>query len=119
MTYDQFWVGDVWLAADYYRAHQLTIQRRSEEMWLQGLYNFAAVSTAVGNALRKKGTRAKNYPEEPIRLVPYTEAEKAARAERERKKTVAYFNDLQSKWKSAKCQVPSAERRLRHEHRTG
>lgn len=103
MTYDQFWHGDVWLAADYFCANQLTIQRRSEEMWLQGLYNFAAVSTALGNALRKKGTRAKNYPEEPIRLTPYTEAEKAARAERERRKAVEYFNNLQKEWDRAKC----------------
>lgn len=103
MPYDLFWNGDVWLAADYYRAYQLAIQRRSEEMWLQGLYNFAAVSIAVGNAFRKKGTRAKTYPEEPLRLIPFTEAEKAARADRERKKTIAYFEKLQKTWNSAKC----------------
>ena len=103
MTYDQFWHGDVWLADAYYRADQLSIQRRSEEMWLQGLYNFAAVSVAVGNALRRKGAKAKTYPEEPIRLIPLTEEEKAARAERERRKAVEYFNNLQKKWDRAKC----------------
>ena len=117
MPYDLFWNGDVWLAAVYYRAHQLAVQRKSEEMWLQGLYNFAAVSVAVGNALRKKGARAKSYPEEPIRLTPYTEGEKAALAERERRKAIAYFDNMQKKWERAKCPVPSAERRPRNEHR--
>lgn len=104
MTYDQFWCGDVWLAEAYYRANLLSIQRRSEEMWLQGLYNFFAVSRAVGNALRQKGTRAKPYLEEPIRLIPLTEEEKADRADRERRKTIEYFNNLQKKWDRAKCQ---------------
>lgn len=103
MTPEQFWEGDVWLAADYYRCHQLIIQRKSEEMWLQGLYNFAAVSTAVGNALRKKGAKAKNYISEPIRLIPYTEAELKIKAEKERKKAIAYFDKLQKRWDNAKC----------------
>ncbi|OUQ22133.1 hypothetical protein B5E80_15145 [Flavonifractor sp. An135] len=103
MTYDQFWYGDVWLAADYYRANQLSIQRRSEEMWLQGLYNFAAVSIAVGNAMRRKGAKARNYPQKPLRLIPYTEAEKAALAEQERQRTIAYFTKMQKEWERAKC----------------
>lgn len=114
MSYDQFWHGDVWLAEAYYRAHQLVIQRRSEEMWLQGLYNFSAASIAIGNSNRRKGTRAKNYPKKPLRLIPYSEAEKAAIAEQERRKAEAYFDRLQKKFKSAKCRVPSAERRPRH-----
>ena len=93
-----FWYGDVWLAADYYRANQLSVQRRSEEMWLQGLYNFAAVSIAVGNAFRKKGARAQSYPEKPLRLIPYTEEEKEAMAERERKKAAEFFSKLYKKW---------------------
>lgn len=93
----------MWLAEDIYRAHELSIQRRSEEMWLQGLYNYAAVSIALGNALRKKGSRPKNYPQEPIRLIPLTEEEQAAKAEQERKKAVEYFENLQKKWDRAKC----------------
>lgn len=118
MTYDQFWHGDVWMAADYYRAHQLTVQRRSEEMWLQGLYNFAAVSIALGNSNRRKGAKAKEYPKKPLRLIPYTEAEKQALAEQERARTVEYFKSLQKRWERAKCQVPSAERRSRRERRS-
>ena len=51
MTYEQFWEGDVWLAEDYFRANQLSAQRKSEEMWLQGLYFYHGVSVALGNAV--------------------------------------------------------------------
>lgn len=107
MTPEQFWHGDVWLAADYYRAYQLSVQRRSEEMWLQGLYNFAALSIAIGNATRRKGARAKPYMEKALRLIPYTEEELTAQAERERQKAIEYFTNLQKKWDRAKC--PSAK----------
>lgn len=103
MTPEQFWNGDVWLTQDYYRARQLVIQTRSEEMWLQGLYNFAAVSTAVGNALRKKGDKVRNYPQKPFRLIPLTDEEKAALAQQERQKAVDYFSSLQARWERAKC----------------
>lgn len=112
MTYEQFWTGDVWLARDYYDAHMLRLQRRSEELWLQGLYNYAAVSVALGNALRRKGTPAKSYPEEPLRITPLSEEEKAAKAEKEREKAIEYLNNLQKKW-SAKCPVPSARKGAR------
>lgn len=98
MTAAEFWDGDPWLAAAYRRANDLIRQRKSEEMWLMGLYAFNAVSTAVGNAFRKKGTRPQKYMEEPIRIIPYTEEEKAAIAERERQKTIDYFNNLAKKW---------------------
>lgn len=67
-------------------------------MWLQGLYNYAAVSIAVGNATRKKGQKAKSYPDKALRLIPYTEEEKEYMAEQERQKTIAYFSNLQKKW---------------------
>ena len=100
MTAAEFWDGDPWLAVAYQRAHDVTRQRQSEEMWFMGLYNFRAVSTAISNAFRAKGTRPQKYLEEPIRVIPYTEEEKAAIAERERQKTIDYFNKLAKKWES-------------------
>lgn len=99
MTAVEFWEGDPWLAAAYRKSVGIRNQRHSEEMWLQGLYIFNAVSTAVGNAFRKKGTKPQPYMEEPIRVTPMTEAEKEARAERERQKVIAYFNNMEKKWK--------------------
>ena len=102
MTPEQFWDGDVWLAQDFYRANRLSIQRRSEEMWLQGLYIFDAVSVALSNVLRKKGAKPGKYLEEPIRLTPLTEEEKAAKAQEEREKLMAYLNGFKKTWDGKK-----------------
>lgn len=68
-------------------------------MWLQGLYIYNAVGTVMANAFAKKGATPAKYIEEPIRLTPYTEQEKAEIAEKERRKTVEYFNRLAKKMK--------------------
>lgn len=99
MTADEFWNGDPWLTVEYQRADELKRQRQSEEMWFMGLYNFNAVSTAIYNAFRGKA-KPKNYLEQAIRVTPYTEEEKAAIAERERQRTIDYFNKLAKKWES-------------------
>lgn len=98
MPADQFWNEDPWLAAAYREADQLRNQRKSEEMWLQGLYIYNAVGVVVGNALSKKGKKPLKYMEEPIRMIPLTEEEKRAKAEEERKKTVAYFDRMEKRW---------------------
>lgn len=76
-------------------------------MWMQGLYVCNAVGVVVGNALKKKGTAPLKYLEEPIRVIPLTEAEKEAKAEKERKKTIAYFDQMAKQF----------ERREQDEHR--
>lgn len=100
MTATQFWEEDPWLAAAYRRASQLHNQRKSEEMWLQGLYNYHALSVVLGNAFAKKGAKRLEYLDEPIRLLPLTEEEKAERAEKERRKVIAYFDRLAKQWES-------------------
>lgn len=35
------------------------------DAWLNGLYNFEAVSIAISNALREKGHAPENYPSKP------------------------------------------------------
>ena len=100
MTYEQFWEGDVWLAQDYFRANQISNQKKSEEMWLQGLYFYHGVSVALGNALRKKGAKPIKYMSEPIRIIPMTEEEKKAKAEQEKKKLVEYLNGFKKNWES-------------------
>ena len=57
MTAGQFWDEDPWLAEAYREAAEYQAQRKSWEMWLQGVYFFNAVSTALGNAFRKKGAK--------------------------------------------------------------
>lgn len=103
MTPEQYWEGDVWLAADYFRASQLAAQRKSEEMWLQGLYIYDAVAVAVGNVMRKKGTKHSKYMEEPIRVIPYTEEEKQAKADAEKKRLIAYLDGFKKRFEAKKA----------------
>ena len=102
MTYKEFWYKEPHMAAHYRRAYNLKRQRMSEEMWLQGLYFYDAVSVAISNALAKKGTRPKKYMEEPLRIVPLTPKEKELKAEENRQKTIAYFDNLAKKFERNK-----------------
>lgn len=95
MSSHQFWEDDPWLVESYLKANDFERQRKSNEMYLQGYYNFIAYSTALSNFhLDGKRHKPNKYLEEPIRLIPYTEEELAQKAEEERQKTIAYFNNL-------------------------
>lgn len=102
MSCDEYWNGDPALAKYYREAYNLERQRKSEEMWLQGLYIYDAVSVALKNALSKKGTRPQKYMEEPLRITPLTPEEKEIKAEKERQKTIEYFNKMAKKWNARK-----------------
>lgn len=56
-----------------------------------GVYVYNAVATALNNGFSKSKV---NYMEEPIRVIPYTEEEQKARAIKEQKKAIAYFDRL-------------------------
>lgn len=86
------------MAGDYRRAYNLMRQRKSDEMWLMGLYVYDALSVTISNAFSKKGTRPKKYLEEPLRITPLTPEEREIKAEQERQKAIAYFDNLAKKW---------------------
>lgn len=60
-------------------------KRQDELAFYQGYYNFEAMSTAIGNAFRKKGQKPHPYREKPIlhdaRNKPLSEKEKAKQTE--------------------------------------
>lgn len=94
MPASDYWYGDPWLAAGYRRADELNRQRKSAEMWMQGAYFFEALNVVFANVLAKKGQKPQKYLEEPYRIIPYTEEEQKARAEKEREKLIKYLNSL-------------------------
>lgn len=98
MTAGQFWHGDPWLVEAYRQKHNMGIEERNQELWLQGLYFSDAINVALSNALGKKGTKKQKYIEKPIRITPMTEAEKEAAVRRERAKAIEYFNRLKASW---------------------
>ena len=82
MTYEQFWDGDPYLAKYYRQANELRIERKNQELWLQGLYVYEAMCDVapIMHGMAKKGTKARPYPEQP-----YAITEKQRRREIEEK----------------------------------
>jgi len=95
---EEFWHGDYTKLKYYVDAYELNRQKRSEELWLAGLYTYDAVAVAIGNAMRGKNKRPLRYVEEPLRVIPYTEEEKAYMAEQERQKEIEQFRQMMEKW---------------------
>ena len=85
MTYEQFWEGDVTLVKHYRRADELKVERRNQELWLQGLYIYEALCDVapIMHAMAKKGTKARPYPEEPYAITE--KQRRRANEEKERK----------------------------------
>lgn len=87
MTPNQFWNDDPMLAKYYRQAHSLELERKNQELWLQGLYVYEALCDVapILQAMAKKGTKPHPYPEKPY---PITENQRK-RNEEEKEKEVA------------------------------
>ena len=97
MSYNDYWYGNPKMVVAYRKAHELDIKRRNEEMWLQGLYNFTAFSTALINMhFDSKPHKVNKYLEKPFDLFEKTEEEKKQEAERARQKVIDSLKRLEA-----------------------
>lgn len=94
VEYDVFWRLTPRLLHAFVDADRLRKREIELEMYVQGRYMFDAVSLALANGFRQKGSRVMNWLEEPYRIIPLTEAEKAAQAEEERRRAIEFFNAM-------------------------
>ena len=96
MPYELFWNGNPYLTKVYREAHELQIQQRNQEMWVQGIYNFRAFRSVIEafayGMNGGKGTKPSEYPKEPI---PFTEGEQKAATERNKQRTLAWVQSNQ------------------------
>lgn len=79
MPRDEFYNGDRYACDDYERAWEAKLVDTNRMLHLQGLYNHAAVGSALSCAFAEKGKKGTPYLEYPL---PITEAERAAEKER-------------------------------------
>lgn len=93
----EFWEKNITKIRPYLRARDIKKEEQNYMLWLQGLYFANAVSVSLYNAFAKKGSKAKQYMEEPLRITPLTDNEKKEKAEREREKVIAFFSNLKVK----------------------
>ena len=99
MSYAEYWEGDPKLTQYYSKAYQIKQEEINNNAWLQGMYIYDAVSTALHNALRGMGKSkppAKDYAKQPyeFRNKVKTEAEKAKEVEIEQEKAAAWMENF-------------------------
>ena len=99
MSYAEYWEGDASLARYFRKAYKIKQEQDNNNAWLQGLYIYDAVSTALHNALRgmaKSKPPAKDYAKQPYELFKRekTEQELAQEVEIEQQKAAAWMESL-------------------------
>lgn len=70
MTEEQYWDKDCNLVTYYRKAESFRMERKNQDMWLQGAYFYEALCrvSPILNAFAKKGTKPSPYPEKPYAL---------------------------------------------------
>ena len=99
MSYAEYWESDPKLTQYYRKAYQIKQEEINNNAWLQGMYIYDAVSTALHNALRGFGKNkppAKDYAKKPYEFKNKvkTEAEKAREVQIEQEKAAAWMENF-------------------------
>ena len=99
MSYAEYWEGDPKLAQYYRKAYRIKQEEMNNNAWLQGMYIYDAVSTALHNALRGMGKSkppVKDYAKQPYEIYKKnkTEQEKAKEVEKEQEKAAAWMENF-------------------------
>ena len=76
MSWIEFWYESLDRLHDYWQANQYSIERRNQELWLQGVYIQAAVASVLDTKRKAK------YPDKPFRITEMTDAEREAENKR-------------------------------------
>jgi hypothetical protein len=84
MTPEQYWDSDSELAKYYRKAEEIRIDKRNQEMWLQGMYVYEAICDAspILHDFAKKGTKPHPYADKPYSLNVKQRAEDAKQKEK-------------------------------------
>jgi hypothetical protein len=99
MSYAEYWAGEPSLARYYRKAYKIKQEQDNNNAWLQGLYFYDAISTALHNAMRGLGKSkppAKDYAKQPYDIFKKkkTELELAQEVEIEQQKAAAWMENL-------------------------
>ena len=99
MSYAEYWEGDPKLAQYFRKAYRIKQEEINNNAWLQGMYVYDAVSTALHNALRGMGKSkppAKDYAKQPYEFnnKVKSEAEKAKEVQIEQEKAAAWMENF-------------------------
>lgn len=99
MSSAEYWSGDPLLVRYYRKAYKLKQEQINYNAWLQGMYFYDALSTALFNfsrSLTKNPPAAKTYTQQPYDLEnrQKSEQEKAKEVEIEQEKALAWMENF-------------------------
>ena len=96
MSSAEYWSGDPSLVRYFRKAYKIKQEELNNNAWLQGLYIYDAVSTAVYNVMRGKNSKAREYAKQPYDFTnrQKTEFEKAKEVEVEQEKALAWMENF-------------------------
>lgn len=80
MSSAEYWEGDCSLTRYYRKAYKIKQEEINNNAWLQGLYVYDAISTALHNALRGKSSKAREYANQPYNFENNKEKSKQEKA---------------------------------------
>ncbi len=92
MSSAEYWSSDPSLVRYFRKAYNLKQEEINNNAWLQGMYIYDAVSTALHNALRGKNTKAREYAKRPY------EFENREKTEQEKAQEVQVAKDEALTW---------------------
>ena len=111
MTNEEFWYEEPRLAKAYREAQKLRNDQINQQLWLQGLYNYDALSVVISNAFGGKGAKKLKYMTEPVELHPHKDTPEEIRQKlvKELDAWKEAFDATQEddKWKSEALNIPS------------
>ena len=96
MSSAEYWEGDPSLTRYFRKAYKIKQDENNTNAWLQGVYIYDAVSTALYNALRGKNSKAAEYAKQPYNLgnKEKSELEKAKEVELEQEKAAVWMENF-------------------------
>lgn len=92
MTWSEFWYGSLDRLHDYWQANQYSIERRNQELWLQGIYIHAAIASCFDSKKKAK------YPDKPYRITEMTDAEREVENQRKIERLREILNSHKQSW---------------------
>lgn len=96
MTYNEFWNESLDRLFYYWQKNQFEIERRNQELWLQGIYVQEAVAAVQDTKHKVK------YPDKPHRITALTEAEKEEEKKRKIDNLRDFLNSHKQNWDRTK-----------------
>lgn len=96
MSSAEYWEGDCSLTRYFRKAYKMKQEEINNNAWLQGMYIYDAISTALHNALRGKNVASRDYAKQPYNFEnkQKTEQEKAKEVEIEQEKALAWMENF-------------------------